>query len=466
MDFVASIAFLILYFIRPQDWVPFLSGLNVVKPIMAIGFWGVLTRTPQSTPWRIMTTPHEWVMITYLLYGCYVDPEWLDTIMAILPLAGFYFLTSQSLTSPERLDLFFRWWAGAVAFMCMVGVATDMGVDLTGARGLIDGQLGRLCLNTSLLDNPNALGHTAVTAFPLVFFTMFFRRDVGSRMLALPILILVVMCVVATESKGAYLAAGACVAAALLVGRSLGVQISIAALLLIGGSTVTSMLPRMTDREAIRHDEGVMGRALAFEAGRTAYRTTTTGWNRFQAEIQWQGETTAKATHSSIVQIGADLGPVGLFLYLSIMGCAARSLLTMKTDSDELERARRLLFSLLVGYFVSGWMINRSYHTEFFLLAGAATAFHKLAQARIRSEAGLEPVPSEDSDAEDQSPAPVFVMSLPDEKGETHIEQRDVVLPVGARWNRYGVVDLAIGYGLLSFTVWFWDYLISYFIVS
>lgn len=466
MDFAATVIFLIFYFVRPHDWVPAIVGLNVIKPVIVIGLWGILTRGARTPPWRWMTTPHEWIMVCYLLYGVYADPDWYGTFMGMLPVASFYFLTSQSLITEQRLDTFFKWWAGCVTLMCIIGVATDMGMDITNARELIDGQLGRLCLKTWLMDNPNALGHTAVTAFPLVYFTTIFRRDIGVKIMAMPLLVLIGMCVVATESKGAYLTAAASIAAALLVGRSLTIQLIVAAMLFIAGSAATTMLPRMANPETMRNDEGVMGRALAFQAGRTAYSTAPAGWGRFQAGILWEGETVAKATHSSIVQIGADLGPQGLFLYLSIMGCAARSLLTLKTDSDELERSRRLLFALLVGFFVSGWMINRSYHTEFFLIAGAATAFHKLAQERIRKAAGLDPGLSLDDDHEEnpEDQLPVFTLTTPDESGEVQVAQRASTGALRRLWRHYGLLDFVIAYALLSLVVWFWDYLIDYFI--
>lgn len=465
MEFAATIAFVILYFVRPQDWVPAVAGLNVIKPIMLLGFLGLATRKNRKPPWGVFNSPHDWVMVAYLIYGCYADPDWFGTFVSILPVAGFYFLTSQSVNSVARLDSFFTWWAASVVFMCVLGVATDMGLDITGARELIDSRMGRLSLNTWLMDNPNALGHTAVTAFPLVYFTMVFRRDVGFKLLAIPIFVLVGMCVLATQSKGAYLSAAAGISAALLVGRSVSVQVVLAALLVVAGSTLTSMLPRMVDRESMKHDEGVMGRALAFEAARTACETTTAGWNRFVAEIKWEGETINISTHSSLVQIGADLGTVGLFLYLSVMGCTVRSSLTLKTESAELERARRLLFSLVVGYFVSGWMINRSYHTEYFLLAGAAAAFHKLARERLGLAAGLEVHGGTEDDAEEHVRLKANQTEV-GERDDQDVSQMDQPSVARRTWNRYGIVDFAIGYGLLRLTLWFWDYLINYFNVE
>ncbi len=459
MEFTAVILFLILYFVRFHDWVPGMQGLNVIKPVIALGIWGLLTRERRSPAWRFMSTPHEWVMMAYLAHGLWVDPDWVETIQILIPYLGYYVLTSQALNSEERVDKFFSWWAGCVALMCLLGVLTSMGIDITKARDLIDDKGGRLCLNTWLLDNPNALGHTAVTVYPLIFFTMMFRRGLGGKLLAVPLLIVVTQCVVATESKGAYLSAAAAISAALLVGRSKLVQLVVLAGLIFAGSTVTSMLPRMIDKEHLRYDEGVMGRAMAFKAGRDAYETDPYGWNKFQASFEWEGATVDLSTHSSIVQVGADQGAIGLFLWLSILALSARSVFQFKPESDELERVRRLLFALIVGYFVSGWMINRSYHAEFFLLAGAAVSYHKLARESIRRAAGV----LEKDEDEDDEPAPALTIE-PDAGGGAVITQTSFVAPWKKLWNRYGILDFAIAYLVLWFVEWLWTYIIDYFI--
>lgn len=466
MEFTAVILFLILYFVRPQDWVPGLAGLNVIRPIIAIGILGLLARGRRSPKWGFMTTPHEWVMAALLLYGLYVDADWYGTFTEMLPLAGFFLLTSQALTSEERLDKYFGWWAGCVAFMAMIGVATDMGIDITKARELIESKAGRLCLNTWLMDNPNALGHTIITGFPLIYCTMIFRRGIGLRLLAVPVLIFVTMCAVATESKGAYISAAAGIVAVLLIGRGLVMQLVLACFLILIGSGVMAMLPRMVDKEAIRYDEGAMGRALAFEAARDTYELEPVGWKRYVPSVEFDGGSYEISTHSSIVQIGADLGPIGLFLYLSVLAVSARSLFQFKTDSDELERVRRLLFALIVTYFVSGWMINRSYHTEFYIMAGAAVAYHKLAREALRREAGLDPAADgEDDEAPAEAPTLVVAQSAAGD-GSMIIEQRESPGPLKRLWNRYGLLDFGIGYALLAFSVWLWSYIIDYFITT
>lgn len=469
MEFTAVILFLVLYFVRLHDWVPTLGGLNVIKPVIAIGFLGLLTRPRRKPAWGFMTTPHEWALLVYLAYGILNDVDPFETFNNVMPLAAFFLLTSQALTDEDRLDMFFCWWAGCIAFMCLLGALTDMGIDITGARQLIDAKGGRLCLNTWLMDNPNALGHTAITGFPLIYFTMMFRRGAGTFVLGIPLLLMVGMCVMATESKGAYLSAAAGIGVGLLVGRSTMIKVVLAAVLFLAGSAAMTMLPRMVNKEQLRYDEGVMGRAMAFQAAKDAYDNNPAGWNRFVASFQWEGNTVDLSTHSSFVQIGADLGPVGMFLYLSVMGLAARSLVSFNTNSDKLERCRRLLLAILTSYFVSGWMINRSYHSEYFLMAGAAVAYHKLARESIRRAAGFVEAESETEEQEERAieeEKPLLEVTQSSDDDNVQIVTRPSVGGWKKLWNRYGVIDFGVGYGLQYFTIWLWAYIIDYFITS
>lgn len=461
MDFFAVILFLILYFVHPQDWIPFLPGMNVVKPAMALGAFGLLTRGTRRPAWKFMGTPHEWVVVAYLCYCVWVDPAPYETTTEMVSFAGFYFLTAYALNTERRLEGYFRWWCFCIVLMAALGALTFSGLDVTHADEIIVTNMGRLALNTSLLDNPNALGHTIVTGLTLVYMMLVFRRPMGMRLLALPAFIVVGVCVFGTESKGAYISGAAALGSALVVGRKLWVQIIVGSLLFAAGWGASALLPRMVDRDAMRHDEGVMGRLLAFEAARSAYNTQPAGWKKFDAVVKWQGQDVSKATHSSYVQVGADLGPTGLFLYLSVLCCSWRSLLRYRTDSDSLERCRRVLFALIVGFAVSGWMITRPYHAEYFLLAGAATAYHRLAIERLR---GITPDFGDAAAATRIMPAGSGPQAL--SPGDAPVVMAEEVSAEDAPqkrkfWNRYNLIDFGLAYVTLQFTVWCWDYIIE-----
>ena len=138
---------------------------------------------------------------------------------------------------------------------------------------------------------------------------------------------------------------------------------------------------------------------------------------------------------------------------------ALRTLLSFKGRNDEEERCRRALFLLLLGFIASGWMINRQYHTEYFLLVAVAAALHRL---RLASEAaGGAALLDEDlfdvgGDTSDPMSA-ASVAALPNEVTE-NVEPQTPVRPI---WNRLGVLDLAAAGGMTWGVLWIWDYILK-----
>jgi hypothetical protein len=91
----------------------------------------------------------------------------------------------------------------------------------------------------------------------------------------------------------------------------------------------------------------------------------------------WVSRHYAKATHSSYNQNGAELGYVGLFLFVGILYCCIRTLLLVKSTDDDEERIRRALFAMVVAYAASSWMVDFCYRPTFFLMVAAVSAFHR-----------------------------------------------------------------------------------------
>ncbi len=446
MVFTASICILVLYFVRPQDWIPGLAGFNVIRPVIAIGVFGLMSRTRNRhglLPLKFMRTPHEWLMLVYLLYMLFTSPDGLQVFSELLALGLFFFITMHGISSALLMLAFINWWKWALVVVVVMGLGTLYGFDFTQSSVATAEMQGRLCLRHWMLDNPNALGHTLVTLLPLLYFTMFKGRPLTSKIMALVTALLVGVCLWHTQSKGAYLVGAAVILVALLLGRPLWFKGAVLAIAIGGGQTALSTLPRMSEMGALRQDEGVAGRIMAWEIARgvTEHTITGEGWKKFAAVIEWEGESIDKATHSSYVKIGADLGIPGLLLYLSLLCCGLRSLLTYGGYNVRMERARRILFCLLLSYIGSGWMIDRAYHTEFFLLLGAIASYQVLSVRHVRelaqARASAEPLP------------------MPLSPLRRHMQRSPIL-----SWRTYGVGDAVAACLALQLVLFTWDYVI------
>jgi len=236
------------------------------------------------------------------------------------------------------------------------------------------------------------LGHTLITAIPLAYFLYFWKKSIGRKILAAGIVMVCFSAVYQTESKGAVVAGFVSIVLSYSFGKSKFVQILLLSAALAGGGAAISLMPRMETMGSMRSDEGIQGRLLAWDQAKIAVQNhfTGEGWKTFHAIIKWQKIWMPKATHSSYVKLGADLGYPGMFLYVGILWLGVRTLLRAKPMDDELRRCQQCLFTLIISYIISNWMIDRAYHTEFFLFMAAIGAYHRLALLNKELNENLE----------------------------------------------------------------------------
>lgn len=474
MEFFFAVFFLLFYYLRPQDWVTGLIGLNLIKPLI-VGWLTVLfvARSRTSPLPGILKTPHDWLILTYMCYVVWTAPDSKAALTGFLPLVAFYALTLQSVNTWPRLLSYLKWWTIALAIIALLGVLIPLGIDPTGGKEYL-AEYGRLALGTWLHDNPNSLGHSVIIVIPASYLLFFWRGTAVGKYLIFPVIAgLACWCVYQTGSKGSFLVGGMLTASIFVVGRPKIVQVAVVVTTLTIGVSALSFLPRMSQMSDLRADEGVQGRLLAWEMARGVSKThpTGAGWQQFVALIDWRENygymvyDLPKATHSSYVQVGADLGQYGLFIYLGGLWCVLHTLLKFRPENDMEDRCRRILWILLLSTVISGWMINRQYHTEYFLLLAAAAALHRLAKGReLEVTPVAAPVFPEDGSPDSRLPEGIPAPELKAEDTGAALafttEEEDEEKPPKPLWNKFGLLDLGACLGLTWLTFWLWDYII------
>jgi hypothetical protein len=492
-----AILFIFLYYIRPQDWVQGLAGFNIMRPMIAIWLVALMTSRDQISPRRIMATPHDWLMLLYLAYVVWTAPDSQAAFQGFFPLVVFYAFTVHSLNSWQDVLSYLKAWNFILITLSVIAAASLYGFDLTGAVDLTAQNKGRLCIGTWMHNNPNALAHSVIVVLPLSFLLYFWRGSFMERFFIFPLLSTpALFCAYHTQSKGAFLVGGLLFILLFVVGRPLIVKLFALAVALTAGVSALSFLPRMSEMGNLRADEGVQGRLLAWEVARTTVESYATGlgWKQFIAYINWYGLTERKATHSAYVQVAADLGVYGLFIYLGALWAAFRSTVSVfrYTRENEMEeRCRRSILVLLAAYVASSWMINREYHTEYFLIIALAAVLHRLCQTQNNAtiqEADLDHVslPYSVPNAGYLSP---FTLSMETPLRSEHGNAGALALPYtsppGGRnhaqddvseivevvenrmeleislWNRLTIVDLAVSAALTWSVIYVWDYILK-----
>jgi hypothetical protein len=491
MAFAASIILLLFYFMHPQDWVPGMAGYNIVKPVIALAVLGLVTRRSDVPRWRLFRSPPEVAMLLFGAYVVYASAEPFAAFLDVGSLVCMGVLITQTLTTGRLLERYLTWWMIALIGVLWLALLTLAGLDVTGALPLIEIMGGRFCLNTWTLNNPNAFGHTMVTLLPLAYFILFYKRSFMSRLVAVIVMVLTVCALVPTESKGVFLAGAVGFTASMIFGRNLTVQITMALLAFGTMGSVLAMLPRMEGMKNLRADEGVVGRLMAWEQALAVASANPTGqgYKTFFAVIPTGNEVMIKATHSSFVKIGADLGRWGMIFYAGMLVVGLRTLMQYEGKSEPMERSRRILFALIVIFCISGWMIDRAYHGELFFFLGAIGAYHHLSiqNRTARAVEGLvdEDVETPPGAAADVLPSPwlprpIEFLSQPEGApgaaamtmpggGPEVITIREFshstagASPAAQRqrlWTRIGLLDVLLAWVGAQTIFWIWDYLL------
>ncbi len=456
-----ALLLVVLNVIRPQDWVPGLAGLNIIRPVMLLWVIALMSEGLHSPLKGIFQTPHDWAMLIFFGYVVWNAPSGTDVGSAMFALVCFYFFTTQSLSSWSKLLGYLKLWNWLLLTLAVLGVLQIVGMDITHGKEITDYMGGRLALGTWTCDNPNSLGHTVVAALPLSYVLLFWRRGATARYILFPAAVAVVVaCAFYTQSKGSYLVAAALILLGVVTGRPKWVQIIVLVAAITIGVGALSFLPRMESMGNLRSDEGVIGRLMAWELALDACEKNLTGagWRQFQAWItvrdgsRWIVE--SKSTHSSYVQVGADLGKPGMFLWLLILMVNFRGILFFRSQNDTEERCRRAILLALTAYMISGWMINREYHIEYYLITAMAAAFHRLAAARALQPSETAP----DDVAEDRQHAG-FEWSLAMQKDMPWMPAE--IRQIKPVWLRLDWIDLTIA-GMMTWgTLSLWDYVIK-----
>ena len=403
MDFFFLIVFLTIYYIRPHEWIDWVGQLRPISLTIFFAILSLLLRERGIQLKQFFRTPHDRLMILYFVWICASSKDFETTFGYAYPLLIFYYLVVLAAYDQERIKSFVKWWALMIYAIAFLAWASEIGFDPTGSYARTHGARlqGRLILNTSLFNNPNALGHSVVPLLGMLYFYFFWNQNFFRRTLSWFLAIIPCYAIYLTQSKGTFLSGYVMTFTMLTIKKNLVSKIAIATTMLTIGSAAIMYLPRMEDlrRGDGQREEGIEGRIAAWNyALQCLENRVIVGYAGFpQSFLQAHGF--QKPSHSSYVQIGAELSYPGLFFFIGLMYVSLRTLYELKTTNPEMERIRRILIVLLVAYAASSWTVDFAYRATFFMLIGAVAALHRIhlpaegSDGQINLELPTEPAP-------------------------------------------------------------------------
>lgn len=464
MGYFSIILFLGLYYVRPAEWIPGVGMLQLNSVAIGVAILALVNRD-RGLGWKeLFRTPHDTFM--GLFFICYLvtapSGKMFEVLGGIYVLFVFYWVTLLTLNTIPRLLHFLHWWTFFICFIAALAVASEFGFDPTNTYDWTHGrQLGRLSLNLSIFNNPNATGHSVVPAVAMLYFITFWERPIFSRILMPLTLLIPLYCILLTSSKGAFISGFATIVNAFTFKRPLTIQIAIFVLAGTMGWASVQMLPRMEELKSSKQNEAIQGRVLAFRLGMEIMQTRFlgSGYATFVGEFE-RRYNFKKSPHSSYVGIGAELGQSGLFLFLGIIYFCFRTLMSTKTTTTEEERVRRTLFVLVISYSVSSWMIGWHNRSIFWLTAAACAAFHRIMLDK-ELESSTAALPADAETAPDEAaPAPQLAYATPP-PAPLNPDEESTSAPTPHLFTRTRWYDLAGIYLFFHVSIVIWRYMIK-----
>ncbi len=396
MDLFSVILFLVMYYIRPQEWGSIFGKIHFVSIVMAMAIFSLVTRERSLRFRDFFKTPHDWMMCFFFVWMILTSGSPWTTLTNNYHLAVFYIVIVQALTDVRRLKIFVGWWTFLIVAIAALAIVSEFGFDPLNGYDITHGKMkGRLILHLSIFENPNALGHYVAPCIPMVYYFCIWKRPIFLKQVGFALLVLPFLCIYLTLSKGAFVTTFGVILATATFGRPKTLQIAIVAVAIAFGGTAFYALPRMNELQKSKVDPAIQRSRYRLYAriqyprkfGCRHQARPLAGGNFFRAHHY------NKACHSAYVQVGAELGIPGLFIFLGILYCCLRTLMMAKTDNPDDERIRRALFVLVISYMASSWMVDLGFRPPFFMFTAAVAAFHRYLYKLNEPEPESEPHP-------------------------------------------------------------------------
>jgi hypothetical protein len=448
MAFRCAILLLVFWYVRPQDVIPSLAGVNLVRYLMILGIIAVFTRPGGLLKEHILKTPMDGIIMSYFAWMVITTPEHFDAFKEVFAYTAFYVVTVISLDSKERIIKYINCWLICLLGISVLTLSSHFGMEFVhGTNELTAAFKGRMALNTWIFNNPNALGHSAVALIPLSVAWLWHYQPAFKRTLVFWLTSTSAYCTVLTQSKGAYISGSISLVSLYVFRRPIWFQATAAVVVFSLGLGFLSFLPRMETLSS--KDQGIMGRMMVWQSAMWSLKSNPLGigLKKFQGTIEVDDLGMINiATHGSFVRTGADLGYPGLFCYIGAFYVGYRTLRRQKFTRNSQEfRIQSAVFVLLISYLISAWVVDRAYHADFILLMALISSVHRVI---------VEP------DDVKQIEAP--------NKFQSDMISKNTIVDTApgtvSRWSKVSALDVVFILLLVWCVVFAWDYLSTKFL--
>lgn len=368
-----------LTLMNPQQEVyGFLGGfqLNFYIAILTAFAW-VFSRERKTAPLNLVTALLVlfgiWISITtyYALQRDFSYVLWDRTIKTLVLALAILAITN----TKARIQAVV--WV-TVLSLTYFGVKGGGFVLLTGGAHRVYGP------PNSMIEDNNALGLALVMILPFINYLRITSRSVWLRFGLLAAMVLTIMAVIGTYSRGALFALGVSGLAYAIKSRSGIIPLILGGLVIV---SLPSLVPstwfqRMSTIQAYNSDSSFEGRVAAWKTSFNLAEARPTGGGFSSVNLDWVAQAyespgslrAGKAAHSIYFEVLGDHGFVGLLLYLLLVAAAwynTSATLSVTRDRPELDWATKLARMMqvsIIGFLVGGSALSMAYYDGFLII--------------------------------------------------------------------------------------------------
>jgi len=390
LAYALLIVYALILFIRPQEWVPWMLGWNLVGFVG--GFAVVATIMGMaSNRWRFKDAPQNGLALGFfvvvLLSNIFDFPRpfnvhaTLAAFTTIGKIVFFYFLISINVRTTRQVRGLIVATIIGCLFMAVHGILQiHTGTGFGGQEPLHVLLEGSTRIQAfGFFADPNDLALALVVVLPFVI-SVIHRpgSSLPARLLSLGVAGVLGYAIFLTNSRGGWLALAITMVSYAVLNFRMKKFAVVAGILLAAGLMVLAP-GRVSSSTMSSHDESSRGRLIAWADGNRMLRQSPffgVGWGQF-SDYAEEG----RVAHNSFVHCYGELGLVGYFFWIGLLFASAKDCYALGKDmaSEDPERRRigrlaRAMLSSFIGYMAAAVFLSRTYTPLLFLMFGLIAA--------------------------------------------------------------------------------------------
>lgn len=419
--------YMFIVYLRPQDLFGFLAILRPNIFILVLTVFSLIVNRRFQGKTSLTLLRNDKMFLAFLVAAVLsnVTSFWfsssVETTIELLKVAVFYFTAVMLLDNELRIIRYITYYLLSIGFVCLVQIYTYLTVGLNqstgrGGYGIIiggttvlggggplktitEGVNGVGGYSTHFLANASELGLGLCVAYPLCYYLFKGSRHPLFRFLALALLVLLIVSIVVSGSRGAFVGLVATLIYLLYKEKRLLSGLVVLAILSVPAYYLVS--DRYVERiESIRDYQEDVSVNIRFQLWRAAvdmiadYPVFGVGTGNFPnayggAYRAAGSQSLYWSPHNVFIQIITEMGLVGFTIYILFIATIfwinkkTRALLAGFAERRKLIFLTRAVDVGLVGYIVAGQFITATYYPHLFQLSVWASAIYMVARSSI-----------------------------------------------------------------------------------